>query len=99
MRGKADEPLTAEDIANAAGCSSRALQAAFRRFRGTSPMAALRRIRLELAHEAIMRSDGSISIAEIATRYGFTNSGRFATQYQRAFGAFPSRIGNGRPVR
>lgn len=99
MRGKADEPLTAEDIANAAGCSSRALQAAFRRSRGTSPMAALRRIRLELAHEAIMRSDGSISIAEIAARYGFTNSGRFATQYQRAFGAFPSRIGNGRPVR
>lgn len=99
MRHQADRPLTVEDIAHAAGCSSRALQAAFRSFRGTSPMTALRRLRLELAHEAIMRSDGSISVADLAARYGFSNSGRFARDYHRAFGEYPSRIARAHPSR
>jgi AraC-like DNA-binding protein len=99
MRSKAEVPLTIEDIANAAGCGTRALQAAFRCFRGTSPMAVLRRIRLELAHHAIMRSEESISVAEVAARYGFSNPGRFASQYQRAFGEYPSRITSLRPLR
>jgi AraC-like DNA-binding protein len=92
MRCMAQGPLAVEDIANAAGCSVRALQAAFRCFRGTSPMAVLRRIRLELAHQDIMRSDGSISVGDIAARYGFSNPGRFASQYRRVFGEYPSRI-------
>jgi AraC-like DNA-binding protein len=92
MRCKAQGPLRVEDIANAAGCSVRALQAAFRCFRGTSPMAVLRRIRLEQAHQDIMRSDGSILVGDIAARYGFSNPGRFASQYWRLFGEYPSRI-------
>jgi transcriptional regulator GlxA family with amidase domain len=99
MRSKATLPLTIGDIANAAGCGTRALQAAFYCFRGTSPMAALRRIRLELAHRAIMRSDGSTSVGEVAARYGFSNPGRFASQYQRAFGEYPSRMISSRPLR
>ncbi|WP_298368365.1 AraC family transcriptional regulator [uncultured Bradyrhizobium sp.] len=99
MRDRAEEQLTVDDIAIAAGCSSRALQAAFRRFRGITPMTALRRIRLESAHEAIMRSDGSISTTEIAARFRFFNSGRFASQYQHAFGEYPSRIASRRPAR
>jgi hypothetical protein len=42
--------LTLEDIANSLAARG-SLQAAFHSFRGTSPMAALRRIRLELAHQ------------------------------------------------
>jgi len=99
IRCKAHLPLTIGDIANAAGCGTRALQAAFRCFRGTSPMAALRRMRLELAHQAIMRSDKSISVAEVAARYGFSNPGRFASQYERAFGEYPSRMTSSRPSR
>jgi AraC-like DNA-binding protein len=98
MRAKAGKPLTVEDIANAAGCSSRGLQAAFRHFHGASPMAALRRIRLELAHETLMRSDESTSVAEVAERYGFSNPGRFASQYHHAFGEYPSRIASVRPL-
>jgi len=90
MRSKAEEPLTVEAIANAAGCSVRALQLGFRRFRGMSPTEALRRVRLELAYQVIMRSDGSASVWEVATRYGFSNLGRFANQYLRAFGEYPS---------
>ena len=99
MRSNAELPLTLEEIARAAGCCSRALQAAFHAFRGTSPMASLRRIRLELAHQAIMRSEGSVSVTEVAVRYGFSNPGRFASQYQRLFGEYPSRIAGLRPSR
>jgi AraC-like DNA-binding protein len=99
MRSKAASPLTIQDIANAAGCGTRALQAAFQYFRGTSPMTALRRVRLELAHQAIMQSDGSIAVAEVTARYGFSNPGRFASQYRRAFGEYPSRIAGSRPLR
>jgi AraC-like DNA-binding protein len=90
MRSNAKGVLTIEDIANAAGCSVRGLQLAFRRFRGMSPTEALRRVRLELAYQAIMRLDGSASVWEVAARYGFSNSGRFAKQYLRAFGEYPS---------
>jgi len=90
MRSKAEEALTVEAIANAAGCSVRALQLAFRRFRGISPTEALRRVRLDFAYQAIARSDGSASVTEIAARYGFSNPGRFANQYLRAFGEYPS---------
>lgn len=90
MRSRADEPLTVEDIADAAGCSVRALQLAFKRFRGSSPMEALRRIRLRLAYEAIMCGDGSLSVTDVAARYGFANAGRFAAEYRRAFGGYPS---------
>jgi AraC-like DNA-binding protein len=100
MRRSAEEPLTVEAIACAAGCSVRALQLAFKRFRGTSPMEALRRLRLRLAYEAIMRCDGSSSVTEVAVRHGFTNAGRFAAEYRRVFGEYPSealrsRGGNG----
>jgi AraC-like DNA-binding protein len=97
MRSKAQEPLTLEGIARAAGCSTRALQAAFRCFRGISPMAALRRIRLELAHQDIMRANGSRSVSDIAMSYGFSNAGRFANQYWRVFGEYPSRNAGSRP--
>src|SRR6516225_8020521 len=44
MRVNTGAPLTIVEIAQAAGCSVRALQLAFQRFRGTTPMAILRRI-------------------------------------------------------
>jgi transcriptional regulator GlxA family with amidase domain len=90
MWSKAEEVLTVEHIARAAGCSARALQLAFRRFRAKSPMEMLRGVRLELAHQAIMRLDASASVWDVATRYGFSNTGRFANQYLRAFGEYPS---------
>lgn len=99
IRCNAQEVITVEDIANAAGCSVRALQLGFQRFRGTTPMAALRRTRLELAYQTIRQSDGSVSVAEIAARYGFPNAGRFASQYWRAFGEYPSATIRGRGAR
>jgi transcriptional regulator GlxA family with amidase domain len=90
IRNNAHEALTVESIAQAAGCSIRALQLGFRRFRNTTPLAALRQARLERARNDIMRSDGSLSVLSVAARHGFGNPGRFSDFYRQAFGEYPS---------
>jgi AraC-like DNA-binding protein len=90
MRANAREPLTIETIAEAAGCSIRALQLAFRRFRDTTPRAALQRMRLEAARTEMMRVERTQSLLRIAAEYGFSNPGRFAQLFRRAYGAYPS---------
>jgi AraC-like DNA-binding protein len=90
MRANAREPLTIEALANAGGCSVRSLQLAFRRFRGTTPMAALQRIRLEAARAEILRIDRAQSLTRIAAEHGFSNASRFAQLFRRTYGAYPS---------
>jgi AraC-like DNA-binding protein len=90
MRANASSPLTIEAIANAAGCSIRALQLAFRRFRGTTPMATLQHLRLEAARAEMMRVNQAQSLLRIAAEYGFSNPGRFAQLFRRTYGAYPS---------
>jgi AraC-like DNA-binding protein len=92
MRANAREPVTIEAVANAAGCSIRALQLAFRRFRGTTPMAALQRVRLEAARAEMLRIERAQSLARIAAEHGFSNPSRFAQMFRRAYGAYPSEL-------
>lgn len=91
MRAHADESINLERLAAVAGCSVRSLQAAFRRWRGDTPMAELRRIRLELAHQELRAAYVKPTVAEVATKYGFSNLGRFSGQYRAAFGQSPSQ--------
>jgi transcriptional regulator GlxA family with amidase domain len=90
FRRKAKEPLTLAEAAACAGCSVRALQLAFRRCRGMTPMAALRQIRLEGARMAL--ADGPTSVRAVAAAYRFTNPGRFARLFKQAFGQSPSEL-------
>ncbi|MCC5971544.1 MAG: AraC family transcriptional regulator [Pararhodobacter sp.] len=89
MRINIDRPLGPEDVAAAVGVSTRALQYAFRRFRDTTPMAFLRQIRLERAHQDLQAARPGDSVTEIATRWGFTHFGRFAQTYRARFGCTP----------
>lgn len=83
-----ESPYTVVDLARVAGVSARSLQAAFHRHMGVSPMAYLRQVRLERAHEDLKLGRGRVS--EVAYHWGFTNLGRFATLYQERFGELPS---------
>ncbi|MCY6382432.1 AraC family transcriptional regulator [Hoeflea prorocentri] len=89
MRAHADEPISVELLARNAGCSERALQNAFKTFRGTTPMGMLRDIRLEKAYRDMKEATGTI--AEIAFKWGFSNLGRFSAQYAAKFGETPSQ--------
>ncbi len=89
FRDHAEQAVLMEDAAVAARCSVRALQRAFRRFRDTSPHAALERVRLGLARAALAHDEGTV--ASVARRYGFTNAGRFGVAYASRFRREPVR--------
>lgn len=92
LEAHVDEPVTLDQIAVAAGVTSRALQYAFRRYFGTTPTGYLRRIRLECAHAELGDADpaGGITVAAVARRWGWTSHSRFTVAYQKRFGVLPS---------
>ncbi|MET8121957.1 helix-turn-helix transcriptional regulator [Micromonospora sp. NPDC005189] len=74
----------------AAGVSLRAVQLAFRRHLGTTPMAYLRRIRLVRAHHDLVRADpGQETVSGIASRWGFASHSRFTARYHASYGVPP----------
>ncbi|MET0415727.1 MAG: AraC family transcriptional regulator [Actinoplanes sp.] len=88
----AGEPITAERIAQAARISARALQTGFRRHLDTTPMAYLRRVRLDRAHRDLQIADPSRgdTVANIARRWGYAGMSKFSADYRAAFGRPPS---------
>jgi AraC-like DNA-binding protein len=84
-------PWTAGDLARGAGLSVRGLQAGFATHIGTTPLAYLRRVRLERAHVELRAAEPAAGgVAAIASRWGFTNLGRFAAAYRARYGVAPS---------
>jgi len=92
MRANAGMPLTIAEIAEAAGCSVRALQIAFQRFRGTTPMRGLQQARLEQARTEMLRAGQTESLARIAAEHGFSSPTRFAQSFRRKYGVYPSEM-------
>ncbi len=90
LRSHLELPLRLADLAAASGCSIRSLQEGFSSHFGATPTAMLLRLRLEQARADLGRQDQPSSVQAIATRYGFSNPGRFARQYRAAFGELPS---------
>jgi AraC-like DNA-binding protein len=87
----ADQPVTVADIAAAAHVTVRALQYAFRRHLGTTPLAQLRRVRLTHAHHELVAADpgSGVTVTEIAARWGFHHPGRFASLYRDTYRRAP----------
>ncbi len=84
------EPLTVDDLAAVGGVSTRALQAAFRRIHGCTPMEALAARRLQAARDALQAATPATTVTQVATDCGFFHFGRFARDYRQAFGELPS---------
>ena len=84
-----DEDVTVADVAAAARVTVRAVQLAFRAHLDMTPMAYHRRVRLAHAHDELVASDGDVSVADVATRWGFYNPGRFSAQHQQLYGELP----------
>lgn len=85
------EAITMDDIYRASGVSPRALFYGFRQFRRTTPMALLKKMRLELARKELLisaREGGSVT--EIAMNCGFQNLSMFSREYKTRFGEAPS---------
>ncbi|WP_459712232.1 helix-turn-helix transcriptional regulator [Actinophytocola sp. KF-1] len=88
----ADRDITAADIARAAGVSARAVQLAFRRHLGLTPMAYLRRARLDGARADLRAaSPRDVTVTQVAARWGFARPSAFAAHYRATYGESPSR--------
>ncbi|WP_030245160.1 helix-turn-helix transcriptional regulator [Streptomyces sp. NRRL S-350] len=86
----AERDISLADIAAAAFVTPRALQYAFRRHLDTTPLAYLRRVRLDAAHRALLAADPSTTtVTEIAMRWGFAHPGHFAGLYRDAYARTP----------
>ncbi|WP_431324663.1 helix-turn-helix transcriptional regulator [Rhizobium sp. YTU87027] len=90
MRANLGHSMTVASIAREAGISVRALQLAFRRFKGTTPLSYLQAMRLAAAREELLNSTSPPSISTVARKAGFTHMGRFAAAYSEAYGETPS---------
>jgi AraC-like DNA-binding protein len=85
-----EQPWTVGELARRAGVSTRALQYGFAAHTGISPMAYLRQVRLQRADADLRAARSEESVASIASRWGFTNFGRFAAAYRARYGRAPS---------
>jgi AraC-like DNA-binding protein len=83
--------LTIQMISAATGVSIRNLFKAFRRARGYSPMAYVKRVRLMQARQMLIAPAENTSVTAVAFACGFDNPGHFAGDYRVAFGELPSQ--------
>ncbi|MDR7300856.1 AraC-like DNA-binding protein [Haloactinomyces albus] len=83
-------PWTVADMAEVAEVSVRRLQEGFQQYVGMTPVVCLRNIRLAHAHEDLTKANDSTTVAEVAARWGFTHTGRFAAAYRSKYGMSPS---------
>lgn len=90
MEARHAEPLAIAAVAGELGVTLRRLQYAFGRVRGTTPRAALNRIRLERARARLARPQEGSTVTQVALDCGFAHVGRFSRAYARAFGEPPS---------
>jgi transcriptional regulator GlxA family with amidase domain len=84
-------PITLAEMAGAARCSPRQLQLVFRQCFNTTPIAMLRRLRLEGAAATLSKGD-YLSVTEVALAFGYSNLGRFASDFRRQFACRPSEF-------
>lgn len=87
----AHEDIGLADVAAAVHVTPRAVQYAFRRHVGTTPMRYLRRVRLSRAHQDLLAADPAAgdTVTAVAVRWGFVHPGRFAAHYQHSYGVAP----------
>lgn len=95
LEDHASLPITIDDAAAAAGVGSAALDRAFRAHSvpGRTPAEHLTAVRLDAAHADILRAplDGTVTVAEIASRWGFTETG-LTRHHLRSYGTTPHEL-------
>jgi AraC-like DNA-binding protein len=97
LHDRPEHPWSVGQLAEHVHLSVRALQQAFRRDLGDSPMRYLRRIRLAKVHATLLADDpNELTVTEVANRWGFGHHGHFAAAYRAQFSESPSQTLNNR---
>ena len=90
LRTHLSEPIQLERLAQVGGVRPRTLESHFKMFLGTTPLGWVRRMRLARARQELIRLGPRASVTDAALASGFSQLGRFAAQYRKAFGELPS---------
>ena len=91
LKDRLDEPIRLDTLAAAASVRPRTLEAHFKQYLGTTPLGWARRMRLARARQQLLAVRTKGSVTGVALANGFTELGRFASQYRRQFGELPSQ--------
>jgi transcriptional regulator GlxA family with amidase domain len=90
IRQHAGNGIGVNEVATAVRLTPRAVQYLFRQHLDTTPTEFLRRVRLHHAHQDLINSDRSNNtVSEVALRWGFAHTGRFAALYRLTYGQSP----------
>ena len=87
----AADAVTVGDLCRATGASHATLDRAFRDKFGVSPKRYIMSVRLNQVRRALLGSQSSQTIVDLANRWGFWHMGQFARDYRRQFGELPSQ--------
>jgi len=91
LRAHLREDITIDDLARVTGVSTRSLFYGFRRWRNTTPMVLLKKLRLDVARVALREgSRTGASVTDVATSVGYWHLSRFSSEYKSRFGETPS---------
>lgn len=82
-------PVTVREVAAAVHLSERHAERLFRRYVGTSMMATLRRLRLELAAQLLF--DPAVTVTEVARACGYSDVRPFSTAFRSRYGKSPTQ--------
>lgn len=86
----AGEDVSVNDVAAAVHLTPRAVQYLFRRQLASTPTEYIRRVRLSRAHQELLAgAPPGTTVTEIAQRWGFAHTGRFAVLYRQTYGQSP----------
>lgn len=88
---EAKDMPTVSSVAARVGVSARTLLEGFRRVRGLTPSEFLASKRLDGLRTDLLTRPSHLSIAYIASEWGFVNFGNLAKRYKQRFGELPSR--------
>ncbi|MGE2688545.1 AraC family transcriptional regulator [Mycolicibacterium pulveris] len=90
MEANATRDIALADVAQAVHVTPRAVQYMFRRHLETTPLQYLRRLRLHYARQELLAGDRlDDTVTEVAARWGFAHTGRFAVLYRQTYGESP----------
>ena len=89
------EAFTVSQLAIHCGVSWRTMEKAFVNFRGMTPVAHVRNVRLDHARQVL--SENGATVADVAARCGFRSSTTFALEYRKRFGLPPSHARRAKP--
>lgn len=87
-----DQALSLTDLEEQTHYSARQLQNLFQKHFGCTPMQYIRRQRLSLAMERLLKADEHTTLISIARSCGYRCPSSFSREFQRQFGISPAHV-------